>query len=286
MKKIVLAMLICIASVASFAQSPNGGISNVNDSTCFCCGDFYKLPKPVINGPQIVNCGDRPTYCIPKCPKASISWSVSPTIGFVASATGECIRLNAPIAPGNYVITVTLTCANKKISNSLKVRVNGVTNCSPLFNTSLTLLPNGLWRIDANPTTTTSGVQHYWGLLGNPTPATCTHIPLADIIEGRTFGGSVSPTGVFTPLGMGTGKNASTSGYGFQYSGIANVAGCYKITHYVNCCGVWYRQTICFCITVAGPGTAAKLQKPEIIKSDVEKVENKDLPKALQAVNN
>lgn len=283
MKKILLALSICIASFTSFAQQqPNGGVSNVSESTCFCCDNFYNLPIPVITGPLNVNCGDRPTYCIPKCPKANISWNVSPTNAFTTNATGECITLKAPLAIGSYTIAVTLSCEGKKVSSNIKVNVTGVQNCTPTFNTSLTLLPNGLWRLDANPTSTTSGAWHYWGLIVNPTPATCTSIPLLNIANGLTFGSRVSPTGVVTPVGMGTTINGSTSGYGFQYSGIGSAAGCYKITHYVSCCGVWYRQTICFCITAPG----LRSSTPQIIKSEVEKVDDKDVPKAVQEQKN
>lgn len=99
--------------------------------------------------------------------------------------------------------------------------------------------------VNVNPAIT-AGAAHYWGLLGATSISDNTPIPLSTILSGGSFGLSVSSTGVATPIGMGTGITASTSGYGYQYSGVS-FGQCFKITHYIKCCNKWYSQTNTYC---------------------------------------
>ena len=272
MKKLFFLFACCFLTIGAFAQNLQ---TNITDTSCFCCNGFYALPTPVINGPTTVDCGQKPVYFIKACPGATITWSVSAP-NTIASGQGTSTITLAPVTGTNYSVAVQIKCGNKVVESKIPVRVNAIQNCTAAFSIILTQLPNGNFKIDANPNTT-SGTLHYWGLVGNGTGNTCTPIPLNDIINGATFGESVSPTGVSTPIGMGTGINAGTTGYGYQYSGLGN-SGCYKLTHYINCCGIWYRQTQCFCVSFSN----ARSANPEITKSEVEQVSPKDLPKELK----
>ena len=277
MKKVIMMFSCLMIAVTMFAQRNQ---TNVTDSTCFCCDGFYNLPVPVITGPTTVDCSASPKFSIQKCKTATITWSVSPTVPFTGNGTNT-ITLTPPLSAAAYSIKVIVKCGTKEISSTKVLSVTSVKNCTAQFNLTLTNLANGLLKVDANPTTTTAGVQHYWGLIPNPTPANCTAVPLTNILSGLTFGAGVSSTGVFTSLGMGTGKTASTSGYGFQYSGIGGTtAGCYKLTHYVNCCGIWYKQTYCFCVVPNSQG--ARTQSPTLNKTEVEMVDENDIPTQLK----
>ncbi len=118
--------------------------------------------------------------------------------------------------------------------------------CSPNFSAAaFTVNAQGNVVINVNPVIT-GGAQHYWGLLGASGIGDNTAIPLSTIMSGGTFGLGVTSTGVATPIGMGTGITASTSGYGYSYQGVV-VGKCFKITHYIKCCSKWYSQTNTYC---------------------------------------
>jgi hypothetical protein len=118
--------------------------------------------------------------------------------------------------------------------------------CNPKFSAAPFVINNqGNVIIHVNPVIT-SGAQHYWGLLGATGLTDNTPIPLSTIINGGSFGLAISSTGAATPIGMGTGINASTSRYGYSYQGVA-LGQCFKITHYIKCCNKWYSQTNTYC---------------------------------------
>jgi hypothetical protein len=141
--------------------------------------------------------------------------------------------------------------------------------CDPKFTAAtFTVNSQGNVVINVNPVIT-AGAEHYWGLLGTTGAADNTPIPLSTILSGGTFGLHVSSTGTVTPMGMGTGITASSSGYGYHYEGVA-VGKCFKITHYIKCCGKWYAQTNTYCTRLCvevkeGPVT-------EISAKDTEKI--------------
>lgn len=302
MKKLLVTIITSFAlTIGAFAQKGQEWITQVPQD-CFCCNEkIYNLPaKPPISGPDVLSCDSVARFTTLSCPGAQVQWTVSPATNISGQNTST-LTLSPPYTASSYIITVTIKCGNKTVTNQRAVKVKTVANCNPKFTIVLTELANGLFRIDAKPQTT-AGVQHYWGVLGNGNGAACTAVPLSQIQTGGTFGASVSATGVFAPIGMGTGINPGTnnSPYGYQYSGFGN-SGCYKITHWVKCCDGWYKYTQCFCITqsankaansnagqeVAVPNSSAKIKllKPHEIKvteTAVEKANPKEIPENLK----
>jgi hypothetical protein len=139
--------------------------------------------------------------------------------------------------------------------------------CNPKFSTSpFTVNSQGNVIINVNPAIT-SGAQHYWGLLGASGIGDNTPIPLSTIVAGGSFGLAINSTGSTATIGMGTGINASTSGYGYSYQGV-DVGKCFKITHYIKCCGKWYTQTNTYCTKLCN----------EVKESPVTEVNAKDVP--------
>lgn len=142
--------------------------------------------------------------------------------------------------------------------------------CNPNFTASpFTLNSQCNVVVNVNPTVT-AGATHYWGMMGATGLGDNTPIPLSSIISGASFGLSVSSTGVATPIGMGTGINASSSGYGFHYEGAA-FGTCFKITHYIKCCSKWYFKTITYCTKLCPEVKETDLR--ELPSSEVEKIE-------------
>lgn len=88
---------------------------------------------------------------------------------------------------------------------------------------------------------TTSGVEHYWGIVGNGKAPNCNcaceDISLDDIKNAKTTGvwaTRIKADGTFENIGIGTNVTAGTSGLGIKYGGFPYY-GCYKITHYIIC---------------------------------------------------
>jgi len=284
MKKILSVILFCIICITSFAQTKKQ--TNVSDSTCFCCNGYYNLPAPQISGPVQVNCADKPRYSISACPGATVNWSVSPSVPFTGNGT-NAITLTPPLSASAYTITVTIGCGRGKVSSNLVIKVTTIQGCTPDFNLTLKQTSSGSVMIDAVPAST-SGVEHWWGIVYNGTYPNCTipcvSIPFSIINTRNVFGGvhetAAIPT-VFSQHGMGTQVTAGSSGYGISYSFPNN--SCFKVTHYINCCGVWYRQTACVSIgTTSAKGGQNETITPEIIKGEVEKVDPKELPRELR----
>jgi hypothetical protein len=213
---------------------------------CFCCDKAYNLPtKPQIAGLEKVECGASAQYTTSNCPGATTTWAVSPSIPFTGQGTNS-ISFNS-IPAGTYTLSLTISCGKKRYTSTKTITALAPLNCSPAFLISVVQMPNGLLNINAVPTTT-SGVEHYWGISYNGTYPNCTipgsPILLNEITGGTTAAGAhVTATGVFANTGTGTGVTAGTAApYGFYYGGLPNNS-CFKITHYVKCCGVWSRQT-------------------------------------------
>ncbi len=143
--------------------------------------------------------------------------------------------------------------------------------CNPNFTVSpFTLNAQGFLIINTIPTVT-SGAQHYWGAVYATGISDNTPIPLSSIISGGTWGLSVSSTGVATPLGMGTGINAGTTGYGYNYLGFP-LGKCFKITHYIKCCNKWYSQTNTYC-----PKICNEVKEGSVIEVSPNNVPNLDV---------
>lgn len=253
MKKVLLATIymltLMLHSMAQKETAAKGWETQI-PKDCFCCNDkIYNLPTtPPISGPDQVACDSSASFSTYNCPGAQVQWTVSPATAISGQNTST-VTLSPTYTATSYTLTVTIKCGNKTVTNQKTVKIKIIQNCTAKFSIVLTELPNGLFRIDATPQTT-AGVTHYWGVLGNSAFPECTHIPLIQIQNSGTFGATVSSSGIFTPIGMGTGINPGTANtpYGYQYSGLGN-SGCYKITHWVKCCDGWHKYTQCFCIT-------------------------------------
>lgn len=143
--------------------------------------------------------------------------------------------------------------------------------CDPKFKvTPFTINSQGNIIINANPSVN-AGAMHYWGVTGATGINDYTHIPLATILSGGTFGLGINSSGVVTPIGMGTGINASNSGYGYHYEGFA-LGSCFKITHYIKCCNKWYSQTKTYCVKLC----------TETKESEISEVLSSNVPNQLQ----
>lgn len=252
----------------------NAQVTNVDlNKTCFCCGNFYNLVKPIITGNPKVNCGTSASFSIAPCPTATITWSVSPSVPF--SGQGTTTITFPPTTPvGNHSIHVTLSCNGKTIeANDIKFSVVGPQTCDPSFTFIYSLLPNGNINVTTTPAASTqvAGTEHWWGIQINGTYPNCnnpcTAIPFNQFTNTGVWGGYINGAGVLTPY-MGTGITKGPSGYGMSYDGVGK-PNCIKITHYVKCCGVLYRQTQCASFSQA---TNAKAIKPEV-KTEVGQVE-------------
>ncbi len=139
--------------------------------------------------------------------------------------------------------------------------------CNPKFTAApFTVNSQGNVVINVNPVVT-GGAQHYWGLLAVSGLGDNTPIPISTIVSGGTFGLAISSTGSTATIGMGTGINASTSGFGYSYQGV-DVGRCFKITHYIKCCDKWYTQTNTYCTKLCS----------EVKESAITEVPAKDVP--------
>lgn len=212
---------------------------------CFCCDKAYNLPTvPQIIGSDKVECGAQANYSTSNCPGATTTWGISPSITFSGQGTNAVSISNLPA--GTYTLSVTIGCGKTRYTSKKTITVLAPLSCDPAFLVTVQQLANGMLNINAVPSSTT-GVEHYWGVVYNGTYPNCTipgtPILLNDITSGQTFGAHVTEAGVFAPQGMGTGINGGTNApYGYNYQGFPNNS-CFKITHYVKCCGVWKRQT-------------------------------------------
>lgn len=242
---------------------------------CFCCDKAYNLPtKPQIAGLEKVECGASGQYSTSNCPGATTTWAVSPSIPFTGQGTNS-ISFNS-IPAGSYTLSLTISCGKKRYTSTKTITALAPLNCTPAFLLSVVQMPNGLLNINAVPTTT-AGVEHYWGISYNGTFPNCspvTPILLNEITGGTTSaGGHVSTAGLFTQVGTGTGVTGGTAApYGFFYGGFPNNS-CFKVTHYVKCCGVWSRQTQYGSIGTSNARMAnGAIPKPDITVGAIEVV--------------
>jgi hypothetical protein len=140
--------------------------------------------------------------------------------------------------------------------------------CNPSFTAApFTLNSQCNIIVNINPVVT-GGAQHYWGLLLASGLGDNTAIPLSTILSGGSFGLGVNSTGNVTALGMGTGITASTSGYGYQYQGVA-FGKCFKITHYIKCCNKWYSQTNTYCTKLCSEVKEGEVKEVPVKEKDV-----------------
>jgi hypothetical protein len=286
MKKMILAFTLLVFSMAGMAQqdikqkefanpdmkeiASQKGLSNI--PKCFCCDNAYNLPVPPISGPKIVKCGDTARFTTNDCAGAKLSWSVSPNANFQASGNG--ISFYPPLSPGTYTITLQLRCGKAVVTNSYVFTVEKPLSCNPAFSFTYTLLANGLININTvpDPSTQVPGTEHWWGIQGNgpfPNCNSCAAIEFSNFNSSATgvWGGYINPSGILIPY-KGTGITKGSSGYGINYSGNPNNS-CIRITHYIKCCGVLYRQTQCASFTTVN----GKLAKPKIITNEPERVD-------------
>lgn len=284
-----LVAVICITSTAfsqinkSFSESSvskqdlNARVNWINNypDKCFCCDGVYNLQeKPQIIGPQTVDCESPITFTTGSCKGTSINWSVSPSTAFTGQGTSS-ITLNPPYIASSYTVNVSIRCGEKTVTNAVSFVVSKPQNCIPNFLVGVEQLANGFVKINAVPSAG-AGVEHYWGVVYNGTYPNCnlpcTGIPLVSIQNGSTYGAHLTSAGAFSALGMGTSITSGSSPYGFNYSGFPNNS-CFKITHYVRCCGEWFRQTACVSIGTSNLKViGGEVAKPQITMGEIEKV--------------
>ena len=269
-------MLISFTATSVFSQSSmKGGISNVSDTTCFCCNPFYNLVQPRIQGITKINCGTTAKFSIAPCPNATIVWSVSPSVSFTGQGTTS-ISLPATTSPGNYIIKVTLSCGGKSIeSQTFNLAIVGPQTCNATFTIAIETLASGNVKITTTPHASTQvpGTEHWWGIQTNGSFPNCINpavpIPFSSFNNTGVWGGYINPSGQLTTY-MGTGITTGPSGYGISYAG-AVVGSCIKITHYIKCCGVLYRQTQWFTTSPQSAARGVKVE-PKIESSAVEMI--------------
>ncbi|MFY7965270.1 MAG: hypothetical protein ACOVO1_10265 [Chitinophagaceae bacterium] len=275
MKKI-LSVLSCLLLMATITKAQ---VTNVDSKTCFCCNDLYNLVQPTIQGVTQVNCGTSATFTIPPCRTATINWSVTPSVAFTGQGSTS-ITLPTTTPQGTYTIKVTLSCAGKSVeSKSLQLVVVGPKVCDPAFSFAYSTSATGALTITTTPSASTqvAGIEHWWGMQYNGTFPNCTNpctaIPMSNFNTSSTgvWGGYISGTGALTPY-KGSGITKGPSGYGISYTGFP-LGTCIKITHYIKCCGVLYRQTQCvsFSLPTAAKGVNVK-QEPKIEVGVIEMV--------------
>lgn len=245
--------------------------TNITKESCFCCGEFYSLPKPVIAGVREIACGTQAVFTAKPCEGASNGWSVSPAIAGSSQTTASfTVPANAPA--GTYTLTYQVSCSRERfVSTQMQFTIVSVPNCKPDFLITVTQLTSGLLNISTTPSFITSGQEHWWGIQYNGTYPNCnnalTPIPFSNFNSSASgvWGGYINSAGVLTPY-KGTGITI-VNGTGISYSGLSN-NGCYKITHYVKCCGQLYRQTAYFSV---GTNNArlATTNKPVEIKPQI-----------------
>ena len=242
MKKILIAFIAIIAIVCQTnAQDIKGDwTTNAPTTKCFCCDNsIYNLPNvPPITGPTAIACGASATFTTTSCPGATIVWAITPAIPFTGQGTSS-ITINPVYASSSYTISVTIRCGNKIVKNQIVVKIQEQQNCSPNFLISLQEMPNGLYQVVTTPSTT-AGTVHYWIL---QEVASCPSGAVTGTASGWNL--FVSATGV--PSTSNPAITTGPSGYGYQYAGLGK-GKCYRLYHYVQCCGQWKVQTKCFCL--------------------------------------
>jgi len=265
MKTFLSTLICCLLVTTVMAQHP---ITNVNPNTCFCCSDFYNLPQPAITGPVEFNCGTNPKFCISACPTATITWAVSPSVAFSGQGT-TCIILNPPFSSSNYSISVSIRCGNNKVENKLAVHVIPV-KCDTIFYLGTQQLNGSAYQVTANPSPALSGVVHFWEL---QQIAACPN-------------GTIGMTGwtlYYTATGSWSSTNPAITGNasgGYVYGGLG-VGHCYKLNHYILCCGQWKKISKCFCLTNASLKKAT--EKELGVSETFEQVSEQDLPIDLKS---
>ncbi|GAB3720845.1 hypothetical protein [Flavobacterium koreense] len=248
--------------------------TNITKESCFCCGEFYSLPKPVISGPKEIACGTQAVFTSKPCEGATSVWSVSPAIaGSTQTPSSFTVPSNAPA--GTYTLSYQVACNRERfVSTQMQFTIVSVPNCKPDFLVTVTQLSNGMLTIATNPLMQTPGQEHWWGIQYNGTYPNCNPqapIPFTSMNASGCFGGYVNSSGALSPF-MGSGITI-VNGYGITYSGFPNNS-CFKITHYVKCCGQLIRQTAYFSVGTSNARMASSDKpieiKPQIIMSEVE----------------
>ncbi len=271
------------ASVANAQRTPVQGAeiaippvtewtSNVQNK-CFCCGEFYNLPvPPPIIGATVSDCNKSLIYSTTTCPGANITWSISPSLSFSGQGTNS-ISIAGPINPGSYTITLTIRCGNKTVTNQLQVIIREDKQCRPDFLVSVTELPNGNYQVNANPTPPLpAGVYYHAWILEQVTgcPGTVTAASAGWNLYYWLTPTSSNPAVTGTPGG------------GYQYPGLGK-GRCYKLTHWIYCCGSWKKQSKCFCLADAGPGAKMNLSESALNANTVtEEVQDSQVPAELK----
>jgi hypothetical protein len=233
------------------------------------CGYRIKFTARFTNGTSLIN-------------SVQLKFSVGAatvTSTPISSTAWATYTMTLPSAPtGTQTITLQPTNSHN-VNNGAYVSWIQITNicfealpeCTPNFLVTLSELPTGNYQVSASPTST-AGFPHYWVL---QEAASCP--AGATTATSSNWNGFASATGAFSSTNPGI--TGGPTGYGYQYPGLGK-GKCYRLIHYVYCCGKWKMQTKCFCLT----STARKQMSDSELNANVETkdVRYEELPAELR----
>jgi hypothetical protein len=277
MKNLMLFLFLAVTAISASAQTGTPDYDS-NIKECMCCQPYYNLPKtPPISGPTHVSCTTSPVYSTTTCPGANIVWTVTPAIAFTGQGTPS-IHITGAILVSSYTVTVTISCGNKKVSNTIQVQVEQAKPCCPDFLLSTQEISATLFQVNGTPSAScpTLGFQHFWVLSQISNCSGTGTVGMSGWTLGYTAAGAAipQPNPAITP---------GPSGNGYQYPGLAK-GQCYTLTHYIYCCGQWKYQKKCFCMNnarMAGRQAEAQIGVTETSGT----VEFNQLPKEVQVLS-
>lgn len=203
-----------------------------------CCCDCNKLPQRIaISGPTCFcwsrNCKEKLTYSIPKYDGPAgcfqYSWSAKPAIEMSGQGTNQIGVNCSALKPGNYTISVTISCGRRKVTSSLPLTI--CAKISPAFSTTMSQQVASFTPADP------SG-SHYW-LLVTDNDNNCNYSwgePIT-VVNGNPA----------------TANNLQVNKSYVMYHVVSNQCG--------KSCECWSYQTLCFKWSPAQYKRAAKVGK-------------------------
>ena len=249
---------LCLIGVFSFGQEVIGQEWESNNRECFCCSPFYNLPsKPQINYTPYGH-PDFPTAICPcntnviktnSCSGASYSWVISSKIpgGGVGNATFSGPINQSSVTINNasldieseITVTVTISCGNKKVTNSKIIPIlNGADPSNFSYVANMNSSGTGTLTITGLSISFGQGwTVKYWNL---PNDVPC----------------GTWQSGPF--LGMGSGSTLTLNGL--------QEGKFYRIAHYVERCEKTWKASNCRkiaykCFTILSSSGSSNLGK-------------------------
>jgi hypothetical protein len=178
-----------------------------------------------------------------------------------------------PVTGTSVTITVTIACNGKKVQNQIVVPIKQIENCRADFLITLQELQNGMYQVHGYQTPPVPGTMHYWFLQ-----------EVANCPSGSQVGGGlnlwayIAPNGAVSYSNPNGGMTPGSTNWGFQFSGLTK-GKCYRLYHYVYCCGQWKMSYKCFCLASGRMAIDLKALNENAVTKDV-KVE--ELPADLR----